>query len=282
MNSPYFFTSPFQLFIYCLLVIGLPFGTIAQTIEDSLSAKEKYQDALSALVQELENEGYEIGVLLKDERFEIYGTIGDRFRNSAERKSPSLKEYKEILHFEEKIQQGVDFMAAYESQLQAAEQKYGIPKYLITAILGIESKYGKVTGSYNPFNVYISMMVVDYRADFAKAQLKELLEFINRKELDVFTLKSSYAGAMSPAQFIPYSVNKWWVGDEIMNMDNSIMSVANYLAYFEERTGSLSTAVLRYNPSELYRDAILDLAEAIEREQQQRTPSSNQPLPPSL
>lgn len=282
MNIPRLFKSLSFSLLFLLIVGVLPLQVSAQTLADSLSAKEKYQDELSALVQELESEGYEIGVLLKDERFEVYGTIGNRFQNSAERKSPSLTEYKEILHFDEKIQQGVDFMAAYEAQLEAAEQKYGIPKYLIAAILGIESKYGRVTGNYNPFNVYVSMAVVDYRADFAKAQLKELLEFINRKELDVFTLKSSYAGAMSPAQFIPYSVNKWWVGDEIMDMDNSIMSVANYLAYFEERTGSLSTAVLRYNPSELYRDAILDLAEAIEKMRQQSNTTANQPEQPSL
>ena len=109
------------------------------------------------------------------------------------------------------------------------------------------------------------MMAVDYRADFAEAQLKELLEFVNRKEIDVFTLKSSYAGAMSSAQFIPYSVNKWWVGNDIDDIDNSILSVANYLAYFKERTNSLSTAVIRYNPSTLYRDAVLDLADALEK-----------------
>jgi membrane-bound lytic murein transglycosylase B len=42
------------------------------------------------------------------------------------------------------------------------------------------------------------------------------------------------------------------------------MSVGNYLAYFKERTNSLRTTVLRYNPSDLYADTILDLADAIE------------------
>lgn len=260
-----------SLFLTLLaLLILLPATGLAQ--QDSAAAdadtktlyKEEYKRELQALSREFGREGYELDALMQDERFEVYGTIGDRFRNSAERTTPTLAEYKEILAFEEKIQQGVDFMEQHREQLRRAEQEYGIPTYLITAILGIESKYGQVTGSYNPFNVYVSMAVVDYRADFAKAQLRELLEFVNRENIDVFTLKSSYAGAMSPAQFIPYSVNKWWVGRSIDDMDNSILSVANYLAYFRERTGSLRTAVLRYNPSELYRDAILDLADAIE------------------
>lgn len=248
-------------------VLTLPFTASGQAIEDTLSAKEKYQEELTALAKSFEKDGYKIDMLMKDERFEVYGTIGNRFKNSAERTTPTLDEYKDIIDFDKKVEQGLGFMAEYGDQLEKAEREYDIPKYLITAIIGIESKYGQVLGSYNPFNVYVSMMAVDYRADFAEAQLKELLEFVNRKEIDIFTLKSSYAGAMSPAQFIPYSVNKWWVGTDIHNMNNSIMSVGNYLHYFHERTGSLSTAVLRYNPSELYRDAVLDLAEAIEEAQ---------------
>ena len=248
-----------------LLVFLVPVVASGQAMRDTVSAKHEYQQKLANLTTQLENEGYEINQLVKDERFEVYGGIGDRFKNSAERTTPTLDEYKEIIDFENKVHQGLTFMKDHEKQLEKAENEYGIPKSLITAIIGIESKYGQVLGSYNPFNVYISMMAVDYRADFAEAQLKELLEFVNRKEIDVFTLKSSYAGAMSSAQFIPYSVNKWWVGKDIDNIDNSILSVANYLAYFKERTNSLSTAVIRYNPSTLYRDAVLDLADALEK-----------------
>ena len=265
MNKKYISSCSYNFFIILVISAVLPTQITAQTIEDTLSAKEQYQDELAELSSDLEKDGYEIGVLMKDERFEVYDTIGDRFKNSAERTTPTLDEYKEIIDFNKKVDQGLDFIAEYDEQLKKAEIKYDIPKYVITAILGVESKYGEVLGTYNPFNVYISMMAVDYRADFAEAQLKELLEFVNRKELDVFTLKSSYAGAMSPAQFIPYSVNKWWVGKDINDMNNSIRSVGNYLAYFKERTGNIRTTVLRYNPSDLYADAVLDLADAIEK-----------------
>ncbi|MDX1642614.1 MAG: lytic murein transglycosylase, partial [Balneolaceae bacterium] len=87
-----------------------------------------------------------------------------------------------------------------------------------------------------------------------------------RNKLDVFELKSSYAGAMSYGQFIPYSINRWFVGDDIFDMENNIHSIANYLAHFYEITGSLEGAVFRYNPSSLYRDAVLALAEEAEKE----------------
>src|SRR5699024_2705157 len=170
-------------------------------------------------------------------RFEIYGSIGHKFTNSAERKTPSLSDYKKLLGFPKKVTEGIKFVEAHKKQLQEAQDGYGISRYVITAVLGIESNYGRNIGSYNPFNVYVSMLVVGYRTDFAKEQLEELLEFTSRKRIDALALKSSYAGAMSYAQFTPYSVNKWWVGDKVFDMNNSILSVANYLHYFKKRTG---------------------------------------------
>lgn len=231
---------------------------------DSLSPYEKYDDPLTALTNYFEEQGYDIDKLLKDSRFEIYENIGDRFKNSAEKKTLDLESYKRILGFEHKKRNIVNFINAHDDQLKKAEDTYDVSKYVISAIIGIESDFGKNFGSYNPFNSYVSMYVVDYRADFARAQLKELLEFTERNKLDVFELKSSYAGAMSYGQFIPYSINKWFVGSDIFDVNNNILSIANYLAYFKERTGSIEKAVLRYNPSSLYRDAVLSLAHEAE------------------
>ena len=256
------------------MILGLSHQTKAQSKPDSISYTVQYQQELSRLTSNFKDQGYDISTLMSDNRFQLYGEIDQRFKRSAERTTPTVEEYKEILGFDKKVTQGVQFLKKHSDHLRQAENKYGISKYLITAILGIESKFGEVLGDYNPFNVYVSMAVVNYRADFARAQLKELLEFTERKKVDVFTLKSSYAGAMSPAQFIPYSVNKWWVGKDIFDINNSIMSVGNYLAYFLKRTDGIRTAVLRYNPSGLYADTILDLAKAIEKAEKS-APSNN-------
>lgn len=229
----------------------------------SLSAEKR--DNISSLIDYLQKKGYDINSLLEDPRFEIYEGIADRFRKSAERKSHNLQSYKRILGFEAKSDKIIEFIDTHSDQLQKAERTYGISKYVISAIIGIESDFGQNIGSYNPFNAYVSMYAENYRRDFARAQIEELLKFTERKNIDVFKLKSSYAGAMAFAQFIPYSLNKWFVGDDIFDMDNNIMSVANYLAYFKERTGNIRTAVLRYNPSSLYTDAVLDLAKSAEQ-----------------
>lgn len=226
--------------------------------------KDKYKERLTTLQEFFQSNGMEIDKQLEDSRFELYEGIGDRFRNSAERRTLNLEEYKGVLGFNDKKAKISGFIESNRDQLEKAEEEYGIPKYVIAAIIGIESDYGRNIGSFNPFNSYVSMYAVDYRADFARAQLKELMEFVNRHSIDVFDLKSSYAGAMTFAQFIPYSLNKWFVGDDIFDMNNNIMSVGNYLAYFVERSGSIDRAVFRYNPSELYTSAVMALAKEAE------------------
>ena len=252
--------QPLKKTILCckLLIFSITGITLAQP------NTEKYQEPLAALSSYFSDHGVTLNAFLEDQRFEIYHEIGDKFRKSAERKALDIDRYKNILGFEQKRAQIREFMETHAQELAKAEAEYDIPKYVISAIIGIESDFGQNFGSYNPFNVYVSMYAVGYRKDFARAQLKELLEFTERKNLDVFELKSSYAGAMSAAQFIPYSVNKWWVGEDLWDMTNNIHSVANYLAYFKKRTGSLEKAVLRYNPSSLYTRAVLDLAKEAE------------------
>lgn len=245
-------TSPTKAIWVCTLLI---------LIANPLWADDASEpDNLPSLVNYLQEHGFDIQSLLDDPRFEVYDDITDRFTKSAEKKSQSLDSYKRVLGFEKKASQLNQFMAEHSDQLRKAEQEYGISRAVIAAIIGIESDFGKNTGSYNPFNAYVSMYANGYRQDFAKAQILELLKFTERNDIDVFDLKSSYAGAMTYAQFIPYSLNKWFIGDDIFDMNNNIISVANYLSYFKEKTGSIETAVLRYNPSDLYTQAVLDLA----------------------
>lgn len=262
--------------IFILILTGLSATTIAfsddsattpaphQTSEVTDEQQQEYPARLAELIDYFDRKNLDLKTLLDDSRFEIYDGIGDRFRNSAERRTLTLEEYQRILGFDDKKRRITGFMDTYSKELQTAEETYDIPKYVIAAIVGIESDFGKNIGRFNPLNAYVSMYHEDYRSEFARAQLEELLLFTTRHSIDVYELKSSYAGAMSFAQFIPYSLNKWFVGDDIFDMNNNIQSIGNYLAYFKERTGTIEGAVLRYNPSGLYRDAVLALAKEAE------------------
>lgn len=255
------------LFTVSLLVFSLTSSAFSLPAESRISRPaDSITDRVQELVTYFKSKNLDLESLLQDERFELYDDISDRFIHSAERKTPTLEEYKNILDFDTKKVAIQEFINDHHRSLEEAEQTYDIPREVIAAIIGLESNFGAVIGRYNPLSVYVSMYSEDYRANFARAQLEELLVFTRDRDIDVFELKSSYAGAMAYAQFIPYSLNRWFVGDDIFDMHNNILSVANYLSHFKNITGNIEGAVYRYNPSSLYRDAVLDLAREANQE----------------
>lgn len=236
-----------------LFFLGFSFTTVAKA-----NLNEEYK---VKLIEHFEKKGIDIKPYFEDSRFELISGISKKFTHSAEVRIESFEDYQKVLGYENKKNKISSFYEMHKTDLLKAEKEYGIPKEVIIGILGVESEFGKYEGKYNPFNAYVSMIAADHRSEFALAQLEELLEWSGKNKLDVLSLKSSYAGAMSYAQFIPWSLNRWFVGDDLYNMGNNIYSVANYLAHYKEVTGSVEKAILRYNNSTLYQQAVLALAE---------------------
>ena len=255
---------------FCIAFMGGK-PTKAQSTESSAPSSEiidrmpeDIQRRVALIVSQYNDMGWDLSEYLADDRFQYIEGITEKFTRSAERRIESFEDYKEILAYEIKKNKLAEFYNTYSAELLAAEKEFGIPKEIIMGILGVESEFGRYKGSYNPLNAYISMMAEDYRYSFAEAQLIELLRFCKRTGLDVMSLQSSYAGAMSYAQFIPYSLNRWWKNSEgqgLYHMPDNIRSVANYLAHFTEIEGNVKDAILRYNTSSLYQQAVLSLAE---------------------
>jgi membrane-bound lytic murein transglycosylase B len=255
---------------FCIAFMGGK-PTKAQSTESSAPSSEiidrmpeDIQRRIALIVSQYNDMGWDLSEYLADDRFQYIEGITEKFTRSAERRIESFEDYKEILAYEIKKNKLAEFYTTYSAELLAAEKEFGIPKEIIMGILGVESEFGRYKGSYNPLNAYISMMAEDYRYSFAEAQLIELLRFCKRTGLDVMSLQSSYAGAMSYAQFIPYSLNRWWKNSEgqgLYHMPDNIRSVANYLAHFTEIEGNVKDAILRYNTSSLYQQAVLSLAE---------------------
>jgi len=230
-------------------------------IGSGTSDPKKMKANIDELAEYFEGKGYAFNELLNDSRFKLIEDITSKFTRAVEIKIESFEDYQSVIKYDRKIDKLEDFLVKYAPELDAAQEEYGIPKHVIAGIIGIESEFGRYKGSYNPFNAYVSMYAEGYRSDWSKAQLEELLIFTKKNNMDILALESSYAGAMSYAQFIPYSLNRWWVGTDLYFMPNNIFSVANYLAHFYKITGSMEKAVMRYNPSTMYTKAVLSLAD---------------------
>ena len=56
--------------------------------------------------------------------------------------------YKKLFIEEKRIRNGKKFIKNNLDTLERAEKEFGVPKEIITSILGIETRYGKILGSY--------------------------------------------------------------------------------------------------------------------------------------
>ena len=145
-------------------------------------------------------------------------------------------QYKKIFLKEKRINQGVEFWLKNEVKLKEAERMYGVPPEIITAILGVETNYGKNSGSYRVIDS-LNTLAFHYpkRASFFLSELEQFLLLVREQNFIAEELKGSYAGAMGMPQFISSSYRNYAIdfdGDNIAdiwgNPDDVIGSIANY------------------------------------------------------
>lgn len=160
-------------------------------------------------------------------------------------KSKPWYEYREIFLNDKRLEQGVEFFEKHRATLERAEQETGVPAEVIVAIIGVETYYGRVAGSYRVIDA-LSTLAFDYppRSEFFTAELKSYLILTRQQGFDPLALKGSYAGAMGYGQFMPSSFLAYAVdfdGDGVADIWNNpvdaIGSVANYFKRHGWRSG---------------------------------------------
>ena len=88
--------------------------------------------------------------------------------------------YRKIFMTDKRINEGIQFWKENQETLKRANELYGVPAEIITAILGVETFYGKYKGKYPVFDTLVTI-AFDYpkRAKFFKKELEQYLLLIN-------------------------------------------------------------------------------------------------------
>ena len=145
--------------------------------------------------------------------------------------------YKKLFIEEKRIKNGKIFINENIKVLEKAEKDFGVPKEVITAIIGVETRYGKIQGGYNVIDSLLTLGF-DYprRSEFFRKELINFFLLTRENELDIFDIKGSYAGAMGYGQFISSSYRAYAIdydgdgnADLFNSVEDAIGSVANYL-----------------------------------------------------
>ena len=170
--------------------------------------------------------------------------------------------YKKLFIEDKRIKNGKNFIQNNINTLEKAEAEFGVPKEIIVAIMGIETRYGRIMGNYRVIDS-LTTLGFDYprRSKFFKDELIKYFLLTRENNLDIFSVKGSYAGAMGYGQFISSSYRAYAVdfdGDGYVDLFNSIEdsigSVANYLkVHGWVRNGKIVTKLSLNNVREIYK-----------------------------
>jgi membrane-bound lytic murein transglycosylase B len=146
-------------------------------------------------------------------------------------------EYRALFVNDTRIAEGVEFWQAHRESLERVEAEHGVPAQYLVAILGCETRYGRITGHDRVLDS-LATLAFDYppRGEFFRAELEQFILLVRDEHLDPLTIKGSYAGAMGAPQFMPSTYRRYAVDasndhkrDLWNNWDDVLASIANYL-----------------------------------------------------
>jgi len=150
--------------------------------------------------------------------------------------SKPIWEYLDILVSDDRITTGKEAIAQNRAIFEAVEKAYGVDRYIIAAIWGIESNYGKEIGERPVVRSTATLACIGRRQSYFREEFLSTLEILERDDVPLEHLKGSWAGAFGPTQFMPTSFKRFAVdfdGDGRRNVVEStpdvIASTANNL-----------------------------------------------------
>ena len=178
-------------------------------------------------------------VLALLQQAEFKQSIVDAISRPAEGKA--WYDYRPIFLNQKRIDDGVVFWNENRERIARAAERFQVDPQFIVAIIGVETSYGRITGSYRVLDALATLSFYypdtgNDRSAFFSSELMNFLILGNEEDLPLDEVTGSYAGAMGLGQFMPSSYRAYAVDldgdgrrDLWSSLDDIIGSVANYL-----------------------------------------------------
>ena len=149
--------------------------------------------------------------------------------------------YRSIFVTDERIRGGVAFWRENQELLERVQATYGVPPQIVTAIIGVETNYGRNLGTHRVIDA-LSTLGFSYpkRADFFRKELEHFLLLAREESVDTLQVTGSYAGAVGLPQFIPSSYRAYAVdfdGDGQRDLWSSTADAIGSVGNYFERHG---------------------------------------------
>jgi membrane-bound lytic murein transglycosylase B len=127
-------------------------------------------------------------------------------------------------------------LTKHRALLLKISKRYGVPPRVIVAVWGLESNFGRFAGVRPTIPTLATLAYDPRRSAFFREELFSALQILNRGDIELDSLKGSWAGALGQPQFMPSSYLQYaedFDGDGRRDIWTSppdiFASVANYL-----------------------------------------------------
>jgi len=151
----------------------------------------------------------------------------DKDRNQSEFKR-NIWDYLDSAASPDRVSEGKKALRKHKRTLEAIERAYGVEKEVVTAVWGLESRYGTRMGDLNVIEAMATLAYDGRRGAFFEKQLIAALKILQSGDVAPRNMTGSWAGAMGHTQFIPTS----------------------YLAYAVDATGDGKRDIWSNNPAD--------------------------------
>ena len=144
----------------------------------------------------------------------------------------------------ERVADGKAAMAREARALARAEETYGVSRYMLAAIWGVESNFGQNMGQRPLVQSLSTLACLGGRASYFRSELMATLKIIDRGDVPADKLNGSWAGAFGQTQFMPSTFLRLAVDfegdgrrDIVDSAPDALASTAHYLSKSGWRSG---------------------------------------------
>jgi len=147
-----------------------------------------------------------------------------------------LWDYLDLLVNDARIEKGRALLKQYRATFNAVERAYGVDRYVIAAIWGVETNYGELIGERPVIRSTATLSCIGRRQQYFRGEFLAALEILQHGDIRADHLVGSWAGAFGPTQFMPTAFKRYAVDfdhdgrrDVVDSMPDLIASTANNL-----------------------------------------------------
>jgi lytic murein transglycosylase len=225
---------------YFLLASGLVVASVAL----SSAARADYASCLASIRSEALHHGISAAAFdAATAGVQPDMKILDLQKNQPEFKTP-IWDYMAGLVDDERVADGKAGMRQYANAFATAEERFGVNRYIIAAVWGVESDFGKSMGTRPLVQSLLTLACFGERAGYFRGELMATLKIAASGDIPLDRLVGSWAGAFGQTQFMPSTFLRLAVDlegngkrDIVDSAPDAIGSTANFLRKAGWRTG---------------------------------------------